>query len=97
MIHLIKEIISVEPFKVTVRFNNNEVRTIDLEEKLREWSKSPDSKFKELLNPGYFKSVKLNEELETIYWENGIDLCPDVLYSFSKEESKKAGYVLEEK
>lgn len=85
MIHLIKGIINIEPFRITARFNNNKIRTIDLEAKLREWSKTPDSKFKDLLDPDYFKSVRLNKELETIYWDNGIDLCPDVLYSLSKK------------
>jgi hypothetical protein len=29
----------------------------------------------------YFKTVKLNHEWGTIYWDNGADLDPDVLYS----------------
>ncbi len=90
MIHLVKEIIKVEPFKITLRFNNDELRRIELEEKLRERTKSPDSKFNELLNSNYFATVKLNKELETIYWDNGIDLCPDVLYSLSKKTKESA-------
>lgn len=85
MIHLIKSIIAVEPFKLTLKFNSGETREIDLEQKLNEWSKSPDSKFRQLLDPYYFSNVKLDKELETICWENGIDLCPDVLYSLSEQ------------
>lgn len=84
MIHLVKQIKSVEPYILQLVFNNSEVKDIDLKEKLFEWSKTPESKFKQLLDPEYFKTVKLNKELETIYWDNGIDLCPDVLYSLSK-------------
>ena len=37
--------------------------------------------FAPLNNLDYFKTVKLNPEWGTIYWENGADLDPDVLYS----------------
>lgn len=67
-----------------LQFNTGEEKSVDLRDSLLLWSKSPDSKFKELLDPIMFNSVKLNQELETLYWENGIDLCPDVLYSLSK-------------
>lgn len=83
MIHLIKEIKGVAPYKVRLRFNTGEIKEVDLEEKLNEWSKSPDSIYRQLLEPDYFKKVKLNTEMETIYWDNGIDLCPDVLYSLA--------------
>jgi len=85
--HTIKKIIDVEPYKITVKFSDDTVGVIDLEEKFREWSQSPKSKFKELLNPTKFLKVKLNSEIETIYWDNGIDLCPDVLYELSKSAS----------
>jgi len=83
MIHLIKNIKSISPYKLELEFNTGEIKTVDLEKKLNEWSKSPESKFKDLLNPDYFRKVKLDKELETIYWDNGIDLCPDVLYSIN--------------
>ncbi len=82
MIHLIKQIIQVEPYQIVLLFNTGEEKTIDLNQKLQEWSKSETSKFKALLYPDYFKSVKLNQELETIYWENGVDFCPDTLYGW---------------
>ena len=37
MIHSIKEIINVEPFKLILKFNNKEIRLVDLTEKLNEW------------------------------------------------------------
>ena len=83
MIHLIKEIKEVNPFRLKLKFNTGETREVDLEEKLKEWSKTPGSIYKQLLEPDYFKEVKLNPEIETIYWENGIDFCPDVLYSMA--------------
>ena len=85
MIHSIEEILNVEPYKLTVRFNTEEVRQIDLSEKLNEWGSNPKSKFAELKDPTIFKKVLLDKEFDTITWENGIDLCPDVLYKMSQK------------
>ena len=70
---------------MTLQFNTGEIIDVNLETKIREWSKEPNSIYKQLLNPEYFKSVKYEPEWETIYWDNGIDLCADVLYEISKE------------
>ena len=85
MLHVIKEIRHVSPFYVIVRFNTGELLKVDLEEQLRQWSQSSESTFQELLNPDYFTRVKLNREIGAIYWENGIDLCPDVLYALAEK------------
>ena len=85
MIHLVKKIKKVNPYKIRLKFNTGEIKEIDLEEKLKDWSKTPGSTYKQLLEPEYFKKVKLNTEIETIYWDNGIDFCPDVLYSLGQE------------
>jgi hypothetical protein len=76
----IKKICDVKPFQLTLEFDNNEIRIIDLEADFKEWSRSPESKFRQLLDPLEFNKVKLNKEMEYIYWDNGIDLCPDVLW-----------------
>ncbi|NES67116.1 MAG: DUF2442 domain-containing protein [Okeania sp. SIO2D1] len=43
--------------------------------------------FAKLQDINYFKTVKLNPEWGTIYWENGADLDPDVLYSIVTNEA----------
>lgn len=83
MIHLVEKIIKVEPFKLILKFNTGEIRQVDLSEKLNEWGKNPGSKFAALKDFEAFKKVKLDEEFKSIVWENGIDLCPDVLYNLS--------------
>jgi len=84
MMHLIKKILDVEPYKLTLEFNTGEVKIVDLEEKIRNRSNTKGSKYAALLEPDYFKGVKLQSEWETIYWDNGLDFCPDVLYNIGK-------------
>lgn len=78
--NFVKQVLKAEPYKLTIEFKNGEVKVIDLEEKIRSKSSTPDSKYKALLNFDYFKKVKVQDEWETIYWDNGLDFCPDVLY-----------------
>lgn len=40
-----------------------------------------DGVFALLVDPDYFRQVKVDEELGTIAWPNGADICADVLYS----------------
>ena len=80
MLHSVNIIREVRPYTVTLEFDNGEIKTINLETKLREWSQSPESKFNYLLDPDNFMEVCVEPELHTICWKNGIDLCPDVLY-----------------
>lgn len=86
--NLIKEIKEVKPFELTLMFNKGEIMKINLEENIKEWAKTEKSIYKKLLNPDYFKKVKLQSEWGTIYWDNGIDFCPDVLYSLGKKIKK---------
>lgn len=89
MIHSIKEIVKVEPYKITLKFNTGEVLIVDLAEKIHEWGSNPNSKFGELKKHEVFSQVKLDTEFETIMWDNGIDLCPDVLYGLSGRSNKQ--------
>lgn len=37
--------------------------------------------FAPLADPAYFAQVTVNEDLGTIVWPNGADVCPDVLHA----------------
>ena len=39
--------------------------------------------FAPLADLGFFKQVRLDPEAGTIFWPNGVDFCPDVLYSLA--------------
>jgi hypothetical protein len=69
---------SVKPlkgFQVRLKFTNGEQRVVDLEPYLR------GPIFESLReDPELFRSVRVDEELGTIVWENGADIDPDVLH-----------------
>ncbi len=76
---MLKDIIEVKPlqdYQLYLKFEDNQEGLIDISQLIE---------FKGIFEPlqdlDYFQSVKLNPEWGTIYWENGADLDPDVLYS----------------
>ena len=76
---MLKDIISVKPsegYQLHLKFEDNIEGVVDI-------SKEIDFTgiFAPLQDLSYFIKVKINPELGTIYWENGADLDPDVLYS----------------
>jgi hypothetical protein len=80
MMNFVKSVLKVEPYKLTIEFKNGEIKIVDLENRIRAKSTTPESKYRTLLDAEYFKKVKVHAEWETIYWDNGLDFCPDVLY-----------------
>lgn len=65
----------LEKFQVMLEFTNGEQKIVDLEPFLRGPIFEPLRQ-----NPEVFRSVRVDEELGTIVWENGADIDPDVLY-----------------
>ena len=81
----VTEIIEAKPFQLKLKFDNNEILNIDLEQRLISKSTTINSVYKKLLDPQYFVAVKLNKEMQSIYWDNGVDFCSDVLYMMGKK------------
>ena len=91
----ILKIIENRPYKVTCLWNDNVIRTIDLEAFLKEAGKDQANSFCQLLNKTRFSEVKCDGS--TLYWENGItmkdidgqtypaalDIDPDVLFDMT--------------
>jgi hypothetical protein len=72
---LIHSVRPLEKFQVLLEFTNGEQKVVDLDPFLRGPIFEPLRK-----NPELFRSVRVDEELGTIVWENGADIDPDVLY-----------------
>lgn len=65
----------LEKFKVQLTFTDGSQKEVDLEPYLY------GPIFEPLRNdPALFRSVKVDQELGTIVWDNGADIDPDVLY-----------------
>ena len=76
---MLKDISSVQPlenYQLYLKFEDNQEGVVDISQ-LIEFT----GIFAPLQDLSYFNQVKLNPEWGTIYWENGADLDPDVLYS----------------
>jgi hypothetical protein len=73
-------ITSVKPqqnYHILLTFDNSEIRLFDMNPYIKKGF------FKQLQNEDYFKKVK--PFLGSVQWENGQDLCPDMLYLESKK------------
>ena len=74
----LREISSVEAlpaFRLRLRFDDGYEGVVDFSGRV-----GTPGIFEPLADPSYFSLVRVHPELGTIYWPNGADVCPDVLY-----------------
>jgi len=76
--HVVKNAKYIEGYKIQLTFENNEIKIVDLEQHLT------GEIFEPLKAPSYFRTFKLDEDLDTITWENGADMSPDFLYEIGQ-------------
>lgn len=70
------QVTPLDNYCLKLLFDDGETKVFDVKPYIRgNW-------YKELLDPIYFKSVKINGY--SVEWENGQDLCPDELYYCSQ-------------
>jgi hypothetical protein len=69
----------LEPRRLELEFADGLQAVVDLDQVISQYQ----GVFLPLLNADYFRQVTLNQELGTVVWPNGADICPDVLYSFA--------------
>jgi hypothetical protein len=72
-------ILSVKPLEkyvVELTFTDGLCATVDLSK----WIIGHGGVFEPLQNEAYFRRVEVDHEAKTIFWPNGVDFCPDMLY-----------------
>jgi hypothetical protein len=94
----VTEIIKIEPFKITCRWSNGEIRVIDFEPIIKKWNLQTNELSYKLTDYEVFKYASIGEG-NTICWPNipiqhfnftrgeissPLSLCPNTLYSESK-------------
>jgi len=94
MFLFIKEAKYLKDYKVELKFTDNKIGIADLKDELY------GTVFEPLKDKKLFSSLKVDEDLNTIVWDNGADLAPEFLYfkSFQDEEIlqkqfKEWGYI----
>lgn len=72
-------------YKLKLTFANQETKIVDLAEKV----KNAKGIFLPLKDLEYFKKVAVDDCEVSIFWPNGADICPDVLYQMGSSVPKK--------
>ncbi len=70
----VKDVAYVSEYKLLLTFKDGSVRRVDLKHHL------DGEVFEPLKDINFFKTVRVNPDLDTIVWENGADMSPDFLY-----------------
>jgi len=65
-------------YKLKIRFENDEVRIVDLSDHL------DGPVFEPLKDLSYFKQFKVNPDIDTVVWPNDADFSPDFLYEIGE-------------
>jgi hypothetical protein len=69
-------------YRLKVRFDNGEVKTVDLQSHL------DGPVFEPLRDLEFFKSFYVNRDIDTIVWPNNADFSPDFLYAIGQQVSE---------
>jgi len=74
----VREAKYLHDYVIWVRFNDGAIGEVDLRDELT------GEMFEPLKDLSKFKSFHVDPDIETIVWDNGADLAPEVLYEKMK-------------
>ena len=74
----------VSDHKIRVRFDDGQLKLIDLASHLE------GPIFEPLKDPEYFRRFTVNEDIDTVTWPNEADFSPDFLYEIGTELTELA-------
>jgi hypothetical protein len=84
----------VDDYRLTLQFSDGRTGIANLAESLH------GGVFEALRDPSLFRQVKLDQELGTVQWPNGVDFAPEFLYFLAlrneqdlQEQFQQWGYV----
>ena len=82
--HFVRDVSYVSEYKLLLSFEDGSVRLVDLEREM------DGEIFEPLADINYFKTVRVNPDLDTIVWDNGADMSPDFLYEIGVAATERA-------
>ena len=82
--HFVRDAVYISGYELLLTFEDGSMKRVDLERHL------DGEIFEPLKNIDYFKTVRVNLELDTIVWENGADMSPDFLYEIGVSVTEAA-------
>lgn len=77
MLPRIQTVRHLQDFLLEIRFTDGLVATLDFRQRIA----GRHGVFEALQDVDFFSRVEVDQEAKTLVWPNGVDFCPDVLYS----------------
>lgn len=75
----VKLVRHMRDYRLELSFTDGTTRELDFRQRIV----GRGGVFRELEDVGFFERVQVDPEAGTIVWPNGVDFCPDVLYSLA--------------
>ncbi len=82
MIHYVTQVEYLSEYKLRLTFEDGVAREVDLEPYL------DGEIFEPLRDINYFRTVRVNPDIDTIVWGNGADYAPEFLYEIAVPAAK---------
>jgi hypothetical protein len=76
--HFVKDVQYFADYKLKLTFEDSIVKIVDLKPHL------DGEIFEPLIDIEYFKSVRLNPDIDTVVWANEADFSPDFLFEIGE-------------
>jgi hypothetical protein len=80
--HFVRRATYAGEYRLLIEFENGDERLVDLKPHL------DGPIFEPLKDPAYFSGFQVNEDIDTVVWENGADFSPDFLYEIGRPVSE---------
>ena len=80
--HYVTEASYIDGYRLRIRFEDDEVRVVDLSEHL------DGPVFEPLKDLPFFRRFTVNHDIDTVVWPNGADFSPDFLYEIGESDSE---------
>lgn len=76
--HVVQDVDYIADYQLQIHFEDGIVKIVDLALYLS------GEIFEPLRDRAYFQTVHINDDIDTIVWDNGADFSPDFLYEIGQ-------------